>query len=93
MTSTIQQARDIASIEHDIPNNTTGYDYAYPSGYSGSNCMFIGAKCFTKYDSWVDMSYSNFGYFGSVMLNENNFSYTPTNAGNSKRIRFMFAKI
>jgi len=91
-TSTIK-ARDFASVEYNIPNDTDTHTFYYPTGYTGNNCTLISAKCYTIYGSWVNSSYDDNAFFGNIMYQGNSFSYTAKTAGRSSKIVFTFAKV
>lgn len=83
----------IIFVTYDIPNDTTAYNYSYPSGFSINNCALVGARCATRYGSIVDYTYSNFAYWGDFTMRESFFIFQPKVAGNSTRITFLFTEI
>ena len=92
-TSTIKM-RGIASVECTIANNTDPQEFDLPSGFTKLNCTLIGARCYTRYNSWADCSYNNGSYFGDFIYktSENTkFIFTPYTAGATTEIIFTFA--
>ena len=96
-TSTIK-SRGIAAVSYDIANNTNQQTFDMPSGYTSDNCILIGAKCNTVYNSVIDFSMigssHDMPYWGTFQYGANGkFLYTPNVAGVSTRITFIFSKI
>ena len=92
-TSTIKM-RGIASVDCTIANNTDPQEFDLPSGFTKLNCTLIGARCYTRYNTWVDHTYANGVYFGDLIYkpSENTqFIFTPNTAGNTTKIIFTFA--
>lgn len=87
------KARDFASVEYNIPNDTDIHNYDYPSGYTINNCVLVSAKCYTAYGTWVDSSYDDGKYFGYFRYQFDNFNYAAKTAGATSKIVFTFAKI
>lgn len=89
-------AGKVASVTYPIENNTSEQLFSLPTGFTSNNCTLIAAKCFTKYNSFVDSSYDGFIYFGAFSFASGDislFKYTPKVAGNSTSIIFTFMKI
>ena len=84
---------NIKTVEYTIPNDVDNHDYDLPTGMNIA--IFIGARCFTKYGSWVDGSYASGSYFGDISFITGNgkFRYTANTAGNSTKILFTFLKV
>lgn len=93
MTSTLKNKTMIRSIRHTIPAGTGVNTFAYPTGFNGSNCILIGAKIHTKYDSWVYETYNAMSYWGDIVFKNDGFQYTPSQGGNATEIIFVFAQI
>ena len=85
------------SITHDIETGTTAQSLSYPTGFNGSNCVLIAAKIWTRYDSWVDITYNmdtagTSSYWGSVLYQSNSFTYRPFVSDAAQKITFFFMK-
>ena len=85
----------IKSVRYTIPAGTGTNNFAYPTGFNNSNCILIGVKIHTKYDSWVHETYNypEINYWGDVSFKNDHFQYTPNYDGNATEIIFAFARI
>lgn len=89
-----KQAKVKQIILDNIPATTDAITVSYPSGFTSSNCAFVGAKVKTKYNSVVDWTYDNGAYFGDIyyLINDiTKFQFTPRVAGNAQTVWFYFA--
>lgn len=92
LEQTIANLPQIGKVDVQIPNDTSAHDFDLPTGFT--DAVLIGARCYSKYGSWIDQSYGVFDYFGTVTyIGNGKFRYTPKTAGNSTRIIFSFLKI
>lgn len=77
-------------VSYQIPNDTTGHTYNYPTGHTMLNCFLVGAYCHTRYGTVVDLTYGTKEYWGDIRFALNNFTFTPKIAGNCTLIDFVF---
>lgn len=77
-------------VSYQIPNDTTGHTYNYPTGHTILNCFLVGAYCHTRYGTVVDPTYGTKEYWGDIRFALNNFTFTPKVAGNCTLIDFVF---
>ena len=89
----------IKAVTYDIASCTETNTFALPDGFTLVNSVFIGAQIYTRYNSWVDITYNmstaaTSSYWGNLIYNDNtHFRYTPFVADAAQKIRFVFIKV
>lgn len=94
-SSVIKNQTMIKSVRYTIPAGTGTNNFAYPTGFNFNNCIFIGAKIRTQYNSWVDITFNagSMNYWGNIVFKLNSFDYIPNHGGDATEIIFAFAQI